>query len=278
MITILVIAVSIAIAAWVTIENDRVEVTEYPIVSDRLPGSFSGFRIAQISDLHNAQYGTNNERLLTALSKARVDMIVVTGDLVDSRRTDIAAALDFCEAAVKIAPVYYVTGNHEARLAEYDSLENGLTEAGVMVLRSKSDTIHRDGECITLFGVDDPSFHTNYLFGNAAEVMYAALRELQTVSDGYTVLLSHRPELYAEYVRAGMDLVFTGHAHGGQFRLPFLGGVYAPNQGFFPKYDAGVFEYGNTCMVVSRGIGNSIIPFRMNNPPEIVIAELIASS
>ena len=102
----------------------------------------------------------------------------------------------------------------------------------------------------------------------------SALSELQNESDGYTVLLAHRPELFETYVDAGVDLVFSGHAHGGQFRLPFVGGLVAPNQGFFPEYDAGLFSEGSTTMIVSRGVGNSIIPIRFNNRPEIVVAEL----
>ena len=101
-----------------------------------------------------------------------------------------------------------------------------------------------------------------------------AISELQNESDGFTVLLSHRPELFDLYVNTGVDLVFSGHAHGGQFRLPFVGGLVAPNQGFFPKYDAGQFIKENTTMIVSRGVGNSIIPVRFNNRPEIIVAEL----
>ena len=126
-----------------------------------------------------------------------------------------------------------------------------------------------------MMGIHDPSFTTDYLFGDAESVAAATLSELQNESDRYTVLLSHRPELFNVYVDSQIDLVFSGHAHGGQFRLPFIGGLVAPNQGFFPEYDAGLFSKENTTMVVSRGAGNSIIPLRFNNRPEIVVVELI---
>ena len=175
---------------------------------------------------------------------------------------------------MKIAPVYFVSGNHEARVSEYEDLKMGLAEAGVIVLENQKVEITRDGEAITLMGIDDPSFQESYLFGDAESVAKQAIEMLQSESDGYTVLLSHRPELFELYVKTGMDLVFSGHAHGGQFRLPFIGGLVAPNQGFFPKYDAGQFTEENTTMIVSRGVGKSIIPIRFNNRPEIILAEL----
>ena len=150
----------------------------------------------------------------------------------------------------------------------------GLAEAGVIVLENQKVEITREGESITLMGIDDPSFQESYLFGDAESVARQAIDDLQNESDGYTILLSHRPELFSLYVETEMDLVFSGHAHGGQFRLPLIGGLVAPNQGFFPKYDAGLFSEDNTTMIVSRGVGNSIIPLRFNNRPEIISVEL----
>lgn len=266
--------VLICIAAWTIWENTALEVNEYGIQSDPIPEAFNGFRIAQVSDLHNAEFGEGNKDLISLLSQTAPDIIVLTGDLIDSRQTDIEIALDFASKAIQIAPVYYVSGNHEARVPEYEELKMGLTEAGNTVLENQKVQIARDGESITLMGIQDPSFRTDYLFGDAESVSRQAISELQNESDGFTVLLSHRPELFGVYVDAGIDLVFSGHSHGGQFRLPFIGGLVAPNQGFFPKYDAGQFNEENTTMIVSRGVGNSIIPFRINNPPEIVVVEL----
>lgn len=270
-----VIAISLlVISAWFVLRNTKLEIIEYYVSSSRIPDPFEGFEIAHISDLHNAEFGDENKDLLILLSQIEPDMIVLTGDLIDSRQTDIEIALDFAGKAAQIAPVYYVTGNHEARIPEYEQLKMGLIEAGVTVLENQKVQVTRDGESITIMGIQDPSFQSDYLFGDAESVSRQAITSLQNESDGFTVLLSHRPELFDLYVDTGVDLVFSGHAHGGQFRLPFVGGLVAPNQGFFPKYDAGQFVEENTTMVVSRGLGNSIIPFRTNNPPEIVVVEL----
>ena len=264
----------IILIAWTLLGNTALEVNEYEIVSDRIPQVFDGFRIVQVSDLHNAEFGEGNSKLIQLLSQTEPDIIVLTGDLIDSRQTDIEIALSFARDAMKIAPVYFVSGNHEARVSEYEDLKMGLAEAGVIVLENQKVEITRDGEAITLMGIDDPSFQESYLVGDAESVAKQAIEMLQSESDGYTVLLSHRPELFELYVKTGMDLVFSGHAHGGQFRLPFLGGLVAPNQGFFPEYDAGLFSEGITNMIVSRGVGNSIIPIRFCNRPEIVVVML----
>ena len=264
----------IILIGWTLWGNTALEVNEYEIVSDRIPQGFDGFRIVQVSDLHNAEFGEGNSKLLELLSQTEPDIIVLTGDLIDSRNTDIEIALAFAREALKIAPVYYISGNHEARVSEYEGLKMGLAEAGVIVLENQKVEITREGDSITLMGIDDPSFQESYLFGDAEGVAKQTIETLQRESDGYTILLSHRPELFELYVETGMDLVFSGHAHGGQFRLPFIGGLVAPNQGFFPKYDAGLFSEENTTMIVSRGVGNSIVPLRFNNRPEIIVVML----
>ena len=274
--TVLIVSVLVilCLGIWSLWGNIALEVNEYEIVSDRIPEAFAGFRIAQVSDLHNKDFGEGYGQLLTLLSEINPDIIVVTGDLIDSRHTDLDIALEFSWQAGKIARVYYVSGNHEARVPEYEDLKIGLVKAGVVILENQKVQITREGESITLMGIEDPSFQENYLFGDSESVARQAIENLQNESDGYTILLSHRPELFDLYVETEMDLVFSGHAHGGQFRLPFIGGLVAPNQGFFPKYDAGQFTEENTTMIVSRGVGNSIIPIRFNNRPEIVLVTL----
>ena len=181
------------------------------------------------------------------------------------------------QESVRIAPTYYVTGNHEAASPQYDTLKAGLEEARVIVLEDEAVSLERNGETITLLGLGDPDFTVNGdMFGETSAMVSTKLKNLDDGEGGYTILLSHRPELFETYVNCGTDLVFAGHAHGGQFRLPFIGGLVAPNQGLFPQYDAGLYTDGSTSMVVSRGIGNSIIPFRINNRPEIVLVELNA--
>lgn len=258
---------------WTAWGNTALELNTYTIGSRGLPDAFDGYRIAQVSDLHNAEFGDGNQRLLDMLREAEPDMIAITGDLIDSRKTNIAVALAFAEEAVRIAPCYYVSGNHEARVPEYRELKAGLEDAGVTVLDDARVEIEISGKSITIIGVNDPSFLADYLTSDAA-VMDRKLSELSSEDASFTILLSHRPELFDTYAAHEMDLVLTGHAHGGQFRLPLIGGLIAPNQGLFPKYDDGLYSEGNTNMIVSRGLGNSIIPFRFNNRPEVVLIEL----
>ena len=258
---------------WTAWGNAALELNTYTISSRGLPDAFDGYRIAQVSDLHNAEFGGGNQRLLDMLREAEPDMIAITGDLIDSRKTNIAVALAFAEEAVRIAPCYYVSGNHEARVPEYRELKAGLEAAGVTVLDDARVEIEISGKSITIIGVNDPSFLADYLTSDAA-VMDRKLSELSSEDASFTILLSHRPELFDTPAAHDMDLVLTGHAHGGQFRLPLIGGLIAPNQGLFPKYDDGLYSEGNTNMIVSRGLGNSIIPFRFNNRPEVVLIEL----
>lgn len=264
----------IALVFWIVWGNTALQLNTYTVSSDRLPEAFNRYRIAHISDLHNAKIGENNKNLIAMLQDAEPDIIAITGDLIDSRNTDIEIAIQFAEEAVKIAPCYYVTGNHEARVSEYDDLKNGLTELGIIILEDERIYLDQNGETITLIGINDPSFKSDYLFGDSETVVETHLQELMNESDSFTLLLSHRPELFEIYVNNEVDLVLSGHAHGGQFRLPFVGGLVAPNQGLFPKYDAGLYTEENTNMIVSRGIGNSILPFRFNNRPEVILIEL----
>ena len=269
-----VAALLVALIVWIAWGNTALELNTYTITSDKLPEAFDGYSIAHVSDLHNAEMGEDNEKLLSMLRSAEPEMIAITGDLIDSRNTNVEIALEFAKEAMKVAPCYYVTGNHEARVSEYDELKEGLTELGVVVLEDECIELEQDSEHIVLIGVDDPSFDTNYLFGDAETVMESKLQDLNGEDDSYTVLLSHRPELVDVYVESGVDLILSGHAHGGQFRLPFVGGLVAPNQGFFPEYDGGLHTEKNTNMLISRGVGNSILPFRINNRPEVILIEL----
>ena len=270
-------AIIFALFIWTIWGNTALTVSNIKISSSHIPAAFSGFRIAQVSDLHNAEFGKNNTELLKLLSESRSDIIVITGDLIDANHTDVGIALGFAQESVRIAPTYYVTGNHEAASPQYDTLKAGLEEAGVIVLEDEAVSLERNGETITLLGLGDPDFTVKGdMFGETSAMVSTKLRNLIDDESRYTILLSHRPELFETYTDGGIDLVFSGHAHGGQFRLPFIGGLAAPNQGLFPQYDAGLYTDGGTSMVVSRGIGNSIIPFRFNNRPEIVLVELNA--
>ena len=267
----------VVLIVWIVWGNTALELNTYTVASSRLPANFEGYRIAHISDLHNAQIGDDNEKLLAMLQEAEPDIVAITGDLIDSRNTNVEIALQFVQEAMKIAPCYYVTGNHEARKSEYDELRIGMLSAGVIILEDDRTEINIDSDAITLIGVNDPSFQTDYLFGDSEVIINDKMTELHTDGSGFTILLSHRPELFSIYVDHDVDIVLSGHAHGGQFRLPLVGGIIAPNQGFFPDYDAGIYTDGNTKMMVSRGIGNSILPLRINNRPEVILIELTSN-
>jgi len=268
------VLVLVCLSVWIIWHNTALVLNKYTISDECIPNEFSGYRIIQISDLHNAKMGTHNQKLLELLRTAKPDMIAITGDLIDSRNTDIDTALQFVREAVKIAPCYYVTGNHEARIAEYDTLRDGLIELGVTVLEDGHCELTSQSEKIKLIGINDPSFSTDYLLGDAESIIDSKLQMLHETDDPFTILLSHRPELFQIYVKNNIGLALTGHAHGGQIRLPHFGGLFAPNQGFFPEYDSGLFTDSNTQMIVSRGIGNSLFPFRINNRPEVILIEL----
>ena len=270
----LCIAVVSALVLQIIWANTALQLNTYTVESEKLPESFKGYRIAHVSDLHNAEIGDGNEALLGMLRDSAPDMIAITGDLIDSRNTDIEVALDFAEQAMTIAPCYYVSGNHEARISEYNALKEALIDIGVVVLENEWLEIERDGAKILLVGVSDPSFVTDYLLGDDESVMKSALLGIENNNELFTLLLSHRPELFDIYTDFDIDLILSGHAHGGQFRLPLIGGLVAPNQGLLPEYDSGLYKSGNSNMIVSRGIGNSIIPLRINNRPEVIIVEL----
>lgn len=262
---------------WTIWGNTALMTENITISSQRLPADFSGFRIAHISDLHNTEFGEDNQKLQRRISEGKPDIIVITGDLVDANRINVDIALRFAADAVQTAPVYYVMGNHEACVPQeqYTALVNGLKEAGVTILAHESVQLKRGDSQITLAGLADPTFNLDgEMAGALSDVVKTRLDALMQPKDNFTILLSHRPELFETYAESGIDLVLSGHAHGGQFRIPFIGGVAAPNQGFFPKYDAGLFTRGNTNMIVSRGLGNSTIPMRFNNRPEVVMIEL----
>lgn len=266
----LAVLLFLGLVAWTIWSNTALQLNRYTVKSAQLPEAFNGYRIAHISDLHNAEKGRDNEKLLSVLREAKPDMIAVTGDLIDSRRTDMDVALRFMEQAMLIAPCYYVSGNHEARIDTYDALKAGLDQLGVIVLTNEMMGVGRNGEMITLLGLEDPDFQTT----DASLQVAKKLEELSANQAEFTVLLSHRPELFTVYADHNIDLVLAGHTHGGQFRLPLLGAVVAPDQGLFPKYDAGLYTEGETNMIISRGIGNSVLPFRFNSCPEVVLVEL----
>ena len=248
--------------------------TDVLVCSNGIPEAFDAYKIVQISDLHDAQIGENNEKLVAMTAETEPDCIVLTGDFVDSSRFHPERSLSVAESLVKIAPVYYVSGNHEAILPDedYQALTDGLRGLGVCVLEDESAELTRDGQSIRLIGLTDIGFHPGTL-EEKKDALRTALSALLP-EDEFSVTLAHRPELMDVYTECGAPLVLSGHAHGGQIRLPGIGGLIAPGQGLFPKYTEGKYEENGTTLVVSRGIGNSVLPLRVNDRPQIVVVQL----
>jgi len=260
---IVLLFIFIVLGAFFYWQNNDVVVTQYDYTSTEIPDEFDGFRILQVSDLHNKEFGKDQEVLVSLTKAIAPDIIVVTGDLIDSNHTDIKAAIDYISQAVLIAPVYFVTGNHEIWSEQYTVLAVELVKYGVIILDNKSIILTRNGAEISLIGLPDGD-----VISKESETVFDFAGKI------FCILLSHRPELLNEYAQKEVDLVFAGHAHGGQIRIPFLGGLFAPNQGLFPKYTSGIYTQADTTMVVSRGLGNSVIPVRVFNRPELVVVSL----
>ena len=269
------LSIVIVIILFCNFQNKHLETTHYTYAAEQLGADLEGYRIVQISDLHNAKFGKNNQKLVDRIRECEPDMIVLTGDLVDSNHTNVDRAVQFVDEIVKICPVYYVTGNHEYWLekSEYDELMDGLIGAGGVILDDQVVEISMGDAKFRLVGLDDKSLADGTLgtlLNNAQNVAHEDSEEKE-----FTVVLAHEPQYLARYAGTGVDLVLSGHAHGGQFRLPFVGGIVAPDQGFFPEYTAGEYYMDGTEMIVSRGLGNSVIPVRLFNYPEIVCVELV---
>lgn len=256
----------VVIAGVLYTGNKWIQTTEITIESENLPTVFDGLKIVQVSDLHDATFGNKQSILLKKIETAKPDLIFITGDLIDSNRYDLQNSLDLVEQLIPLAPIYYVTGNHEIATNDVLHIKTSLSDLGVIVLSNEETMIKKEGEPLRIIGIEDP------LAGVSVEDALKTFKK----KDDFTLVLSHRPEAFLAYEESGFEVIFTGHAHGGQFRIPGLGGLVAPGQGLFPKYTAGVYEENETNMVVSRGLGNSIIPVRVFNAPEIVVVTLLA--
>lgn len=275
--TIIIILVMIVILVlcglYLHYENTKLQVSNYNIINHNIPIDFNNYKIVQISDFHNNKSNTLTNDLIKEIEKQKPNIIVLTGDLIDSNKTDIEVAINFIKNINNIAPIYFISGNHESNISSYSKLKEQIEENKVIILDNKVEILKINESEINLIGIDDPRM-ANEDGVSDSEIVKVELANAKYNENKYSILLSHRPELFDTYVEKEINLILTGHAHGGQIRIPFIGGIVAPNQGFFPKYTSGIFEENKTTMVVSRGIGNSILPFRINNRPELVVITL----
>ncbi|MGN0813101.1 MAG: metallophosphoesterase [Candidatus Coproplasma sp.] len=254
------VLLAVALALFIYLSNNLLQVSNYPVESPKIE---VGVKIVQLSDLHGKRFGKGNGKLLAKVKEQSPDIIVITGDIIHKYRDrDIAVALELVEELEKIAPVYYVSGNHEMRNKRYRVLKERLALAGAKVLENQAESVNG----ITLCGVNCADIKGGKFFHILGE---------RGEDESFKLLLAHLPQYIQKYALAGFDCVLCGHAHGGQWRVPFTNiGLFAPGQGVFPKYNSGEYTCGDTKEIVSRGLGNSQFPVRLFNRPEIVVVEL----
>lgn len=276
----LVLAVFAALCSSLWASRYGLQVTRYEIVSDKLDETI---RIVQLTDLHCREFGEENAELIARIAEQQPDLIVMTGDMINGhgQRTEVAEAL--IESLSGIAPVYASLGNHE-RANEHiyrSDITKLYEDAGAVVLEKEYQDIEIRGQRIRLGGMLGYALPEKYArTGEAVEAEYTYIAEMQK-TESLTILLCHYPtcwihnQLLDEW---DVDVVFSGHEHGGQIRLPWLGGVYAPDRGFFPGHTSGVMydQEGKHALVMSRGLGSTGSIPRLNNVPEIVVVDIAA--
>ncbi len=273
--TMLIAAIAIGIILVVSFvvyliwSNNTFGVTHYTHKMDAL----KGLRILQISDLHNKQFGASNAQLKAKIAEEQPDYIFLTGDIIEDAKVSIAT--DLLAACVDVAPTFYVSGNHEGDCGAgvFEAFKTEIADLGVQYIDNTVHTIDYNGTEIAIVGIGDANLYTTSDSTAYMSDICTSLKE--KAGDLYTIALSHRPDFMDEYAKAGFDFVFTGHVHGGQWRLGRLG-AYSKSQGLFPRYSAGLYTVDNTTMLVNRGLGNSAkgVP-RIFNQPEITVVEFV---
>lgn len=243
---------------FVWYSNNALTLTKYTVQSPKVPER--GLKIVHLSDLHGKLFGRNGRRLFKLVAEQKPDIICFTGDIIHNYKgggQEVAAYT--VSRLIKIAPVYFIAGNHEMRNKHYRALKKSISDAGAIVLDNQVERVYG----INIVGV------------NGAHLKNATPFRLADGLEGFRLLLAHEPQYIARYAMAGYDLVLSGHAHGGQWRIPFTSvGVYSPGQGLFPKYTEGLHTVGDLRMIISRGLGNSEFPLRIFNRPEVVVIDL----
>lgn len=280
---ILFVVIFILVCIISFIENRRLTVTTFDIKDYHIPKEFSGFKIVQLTDMHNASFGKDNCRLISKVRELHPDIIVITGDMIIGHAgSDVNLAADTMNSLSEVAPVYFSMGNHELRVSRYiedygDMWERFIARLSpdIHLLFDKTEAVYRNGECIYIHGVSlVPKLYTRL---RDVRMPKNHLRKRFGVCDtsGYHIFLAHNPEYFKDYVDWGANLTFSGHVHGGIVRIPFLGGVISPKLHLFPEYDKGKYNISDKYMILSSGLGNHTMKFRVNNLPEIVLVTLI---
>ena len=245
----------------------KISVPHYSLKSAKIKGT--KINLVLLTDLHSAIYGKNQQKLLEHVKEQNPDLVLLVGDIADDKVSIRGMSL-LLEGIQGLCPIYYTTGNHEYWSGDIQSIRTEIEKYGVKILSDEYVEIQVKGTPLIIAGLEDPdkqSYETpNYSQLDAMETAFGGLDELE----GYKILLAHRPERIEQYLEYPFDLVVSGHAHGGQVRIPYLlNGLYAPNQGVFPRYAGGLYPHGEATHIVSRGLAKNWIP-RVFNRPEVV--------
>ena len=276
----IIIAIAMLTGVFCYYQNNKIVITNIKLkqkINNKV-------RIAQISDLHSKEFGKNNDILYKKIIEQKPDIIVATGDLIDSSMKKLDEIIEFCSSINKDIPMYYILGNNEMRCSRVSEIVEKLKKNKICVLENEIESIEVKGNKINILGLAEKRIDEGELFYSKVNSRYGTENIEKIFSrlerlDGIKIVLSHYPENF-EYVEEGayskynFDIMFSGHAHGGQFILPGIGGIFAPGQGLFPKYYKGVYGEKNK-LIVSRGLGNSRFPLRLFNRPDLVIVDLI---
>ena len=255
------------------IDNNVFEISYIDFSDEEIPSTFNNTKILQISDLHNKSYGKENIALLNAIDEISPDYIFLTGDMLSSKDTNFSIFYNFASKTSKRYKCYYIVGNHELDFTnkQLDNLYATLESYEIKVLDNEKVQLLRDSEKINLYGMwYNPKYYIKEDF-----TLDKMNRIIETAEeDAFNILLTHNPDDFEIYADWGADLTFSGHVHGGMIRLPFIGGIISPNRTLFPKYDAGVYEYNDSNLIVSRGMSRGATGIRIFNQPELVVVNL----
>lgn len=273
---IIFIILIIAFIIEIIVSNNVISVTEETVLYSKLPDSFYEFKILQLSDLHSKKFGKDSERLLNTIDKQLPDIIVMTGDMINTTDSDYNVIYSVATYLSQKYPVYYIVGNHEQSLKKEKLVEvvDHLKELGVTVLDNEKATIELSGTKINLYGMWFNLRYYKDLTNDDTKYYKLGIEQMETIlgeanKNEFNIVLTHNPVYFETYSKWGADLTLSGHMHGGMIRLPSIGGIFSPEKDWFPKYDSGVYSIGNNTLIVNRGLGNGTLGFRLFNRPEI---------
>ena len=267
----IVLFIAVFLSWFIYYQDNHLVVSEYSYINSDIPIEFNGYKIMQLSDLHDKEFGENQEKLISHIENINPDAIFLTGDFVTKK--SIRHSKELVESLSGKYKMFFAPGNHEAGCKTYEELKQIFLDNNVHVLENEISSITADTATINVVGLKDPAFYKQSDAANV-ETINEVLKELTKDLEGPTLLLSHMPEHIDTYSKYNINLVFSGHAHGGQFILPVVGSIYAPDQGLFPTLTQGQHEKDGTTMIISRGLGNLAPVPRLFNYPEIVVVTL----